>query len=54
VHWANLKIGGDLQGGADFLIAQTGGDFTVPIRKAVWRGCNKKAKCYLNSKKLNI
>src|SRR5271156_4539815 len=25
-------------GGTDFLIARTGGDFNVPIRKAVWRG----------------
>jgi hypothetical protein len=24
-------------GGADFLIARHGGDFSVPIRKAVWR-----------------
>ena len=25
-------------GGTDFLIARTGGGFTVPIRKAAWRG----------------
>jgi hypothetical protein len=25
-------------GGTNFLIARTGGDFNVPIRKAAWRG----------------
>jgi hypothetical protein len=25
-------------GGTDFLIARAGGDFNVPIKKAVWRG----------------
>jgi hypothetical protein len=29
---------GQLLGGTDFLIARTGGDFTVPIRKAAWCG----------------
>ena len=33
----SLKIGGDLRGGTDFLIAGTGGGFNVPIRKAAWR-----------------
>jgi hypothetical protein len=41
---ANLKIGGNrqtrLSGGTDFLIARTGGDFNVPIKKAVW--CNRQ------------
>ena len=34
---ANLKIGSDLQGESDSLIARTGGDFNVPIKKAVLR-----------------
>jgi hypothetical protein len=28
---------GEPSGGTDFLIARTGGDFNVPIRKAAWR-----------------
>src|SRR5580658_2385815 len=28
---------GQPSGGTDFLIARTGGDFNVPIRKAAWR-----------------
>ena len=29
-------------GGTDFVIARTGGDFNVPIRKAAWGGLKNK------------